>query len=152
MDRWVDCPLIWLGVKRARSKKIARRGQPHNRESHLYEVRVGHLSRYSQLLLLPVGVPPMPAPARSTQSLSQGCGVWRVLTTTDKGNVTQGQGVPDHQVLPISHAQHTQTFCHLFRWFTARAVCQLAPPKALQWGVGSYALPAFALPRPYCGA
>ena len=34
---------------------------------------------------------------RSTQtSFFQGCGVWRA----DAGNVTQGQGVPDHQVLP----------------------------------------------------
>ena len=32
-----------------------------------------------------------------TQSLFQSCEVWRVLTTTsDVGNVTLGQGVPDH--------------------------------------------------------
>ena len=28
--------------------------------------------------------------------------VWRVLTTSDVGNVTKGQWVPDHQVLPIN--------------------------------------------------
>ena len=34
--------------------------------------------------------------------------IWRVLTTTDVGNVTQGQGVLDHHVLPISGVQHAQ--------------------------------------------
>ena len=43
--------------------------------------------------------------------------VWSVLTTTsDGGNVTQGQGVPDHQVLPIGGVQHVQAVCHCFRF------------------------------------
>ena len=33
-----------------------------------------------------------------TVSHSHYCEVWRVLSTTDVGNVTQGQGVPNHQV------------------------------------------------------
>ena len=46
-----------------------------------------------------------------------------MLTTTDVGTVTRGQGVPDHQVLPISAAQHGQAFCQLFQGSTAHAVC-----------------------------
>ena len=34
-------------------------------------MKVGQLSHYLPVLLLPLGVPPTPAPARSTQSLSQ---------------------------------------------------------------------------------
>ena len=39
-----------------------------------------------------------------------------MLTTTDVGNVTQGQGqgVSDHQLLPISGAQHVQA---IFHWY-----------------------------------
>ena len=82
------------GLKRV--QKTARGGQPARLplptgEKNLYSVRVGQLSHYSQVLLLPLGVPP--TLARPTQSLSQSCGVWRVLTTTDVGNLTQGQGV-----------------------------------------------------------
>ena len=108
-------------------------------------MRVGHVSLRSQGLLLPLGVPRMPAPVCSTPKLSQYSGVWGVLTTADVGNVTQGQGVPDHQVLPISAAQHAQAFCKLFQGFTAVGV---PPTKALQWGLGS-AL-QWVLPRP-CG-
>ena len=50
------------------------------------------LSLISEVLLLPLGIPPTPAPACSTRSLSQDSGVWRVLTTADVGNATQGQG------------------------------------------------------------
>ena len=39
------------------------------------------------LLVLPLGVPPMPAPACFTQCVSQDSEVWMVLTT-DVGNVT----------------------------------------------------------------
>ena len=56
----------------------------------------------SQMLLLPLGVPPMPVPACLT--CCHDTEVCRVLTTTDVRNVSQGQGVPDHQVLPISGA------------------------------------------------
>ena len=64
------------------------------------------LSLCSQVLLLPLGIPPMPAPARTTQSLTQDSEIWTALTTADVGNVIQGQGVSNHQVLPISAAQH----------------------------------------------
>ena len=60
----------------------------------------------SQVLLLPLGVSPMPAPARFLRSFPQDREVWRVLTTTSYvGNVTQGHGVADPQVFHISGAQ-----------------------------------------------
>ena len=42
-----------------------------------------------------------------------------MITTTDVGNVTEGPGVPDHQVVPIGGAWHVQAFLlsHLFRGF-----------------------------------
>ena len=52
---------------------------------------------------LPLGVSPMLAQKCFTFSHSHE--VWRVLTTTDVGNVTQGQGVPDFRVLHFSGAQ-----------------------------------------------
>ena len=59
---------------------------------------MGQLSLCSQVLLLPLGVPRMPAPACFTFSLSQDSEARRVPTiTTAVGNVTQGQGVPDHR-------------------------------------------------------
>ena len=61
-------------------------------KNHLYYVRVGRVSLCSQVLLLPLGVPPMAALASSTQNPSQDSGIWRVLTITNMGNVTQGQG------------------------------------------------------------
>ena len=63
------------------------------------------------MLHLPLGVCPMRSPACLTCSHSHESEVWRVLTTTDVENVTQGQGVPDHQVLPITGLQHFQAFC-----------------------------------------
>ena len=33
------------------------------------------------------------------------------VSITEMGNVTQGQGVPDHQVLPIGGAQHFEALC-----------------------------------------
>ena len=54
-------PSVGLGVKRGGSENLREVGC----------VRVGQLSRYSQVLLLPLGVPPMPALACSTQSLAQ---------------------------------------------------------------------------------
>ena len=41
--------------------------------------------------------------------------------TNDVGRVTQGQGVPDHQVLGIGGAQHFQAACH-WLCFPVRAV------------------------------
>ena len=40
----------------------------------------------------------------------------------DAGNVTQGQGAPDHQASTMG-ALHVRAFCQLFQGFTARAVC-----------------------------
>ena len=73
----------------------------------------------------------------------------------DVGNVAQGQGVPDHQVLPICGAQHARAFGSWFR-ATARAACSgcvshqgpaarprqcfavgVCPTKALLPGLGS---------------
>ena len=100
-----------------------------------YCVKVGHLSRYSHVLLLPIGVPPMLAPAYSTQSVAQDNEVWRVLTTTDVGNLIHSQRFPDHQVLPISGEQHVRAFCQLFRRFHHQC--------SVQW--------VFLLPRPVAG-
>ena len=61
-------------------------------KNHFYCVRVAQLSHSSQVLLLPVGAPPMLVPACYAQSLSQDGEIWRVLTTTDVGSVKQGQG------------------------------------------------------------
>ena len=49
------------------------------------------VSLYSQVLLLPIGVPPMAAPAM-LHLQSHDREVWRALTTTDVGNVTQARG------------------------------------------------------------
>ena len=76
---------------------------------------------------------PMPASACFTQSLSQDSEVWRVLnTTSDVANAIQGQGVPDHQVLPCSGAQHVQAFGH-------RLCCVFGPFVPCANGNGTWA-------------
>ena len=45
---------------------------------------------------------PMQEPSCFTQNLSQNSEDRWVKTTTDRGNITQGQGVPDHHLLNIS--------------------------------------------------
>ena len=67
MDEEVGCPLIGLRVKGADSK-IARGGEPARLtpragEICFYWVRVGLLSLCSQVLLLPLGVRSVLAPA-----------------------------------------------------------------------------------------
>ena len=47
---------------------------------------------YSHVLLLPLGVSPMLTPPYFIFSHSHGNEICRVLTTTDVGDVTQGQG------------------------------------------------------------
>ena len=70
-------------------------------ETNLWLVTVG------QFPLLTNGVPPLPAPACFTRSLSQNSEGWRVLTVTmDARTKTQGEGVPDHQPVHISGALH----------------------------------------------
>ena len=68
---------------------------------------MGQLYLCSQVLLVtPRGVRPA-APAVPHTTSSQDGEIWRgLITTSDVENVTQGQGVPDHQVSPISGAQH----------------------------------------------
>ena len=56
---------------------------------YLSEVRVGQWSACSHLLLLPLGVPPVAALAGFTFGLSH-VKIWRVVTTIDVGNATQG--------------------------------------------------------------
>ena len=63
------------------------------------------------------GAPTMLTPAWFGKSLSQDHEVWRVLTTTNVGNVTRRQGVSDYQLSPISGVQ---TFSH---WFWHRSQC-----------------------------
>ena len=53
---------------------------------------VAPLSGCSQMLLLPLGVPPTPAPVCFTHSHSHDSEIRRVFTTSDVGNVTQGPG------------------------------------------------------------
>ena len=55
------------------------------------------LSHCFQMFLLPLGILPMPELACFTQDLSHDHETWRVFATTDAGNATQGQGLPDHQ-------------------------------------------------------
>ena len=65
---WVGRPPVGLGVKRAGSKKRREVGSLFGYliagGHYLYCGRVRELSCYSQVLLLPLGVPPTPAPAR----------------------------------------------------------------------------------------
>ena len=106
---------------------------PTAEENHFYLVRRGQLSLCSQV--------PLPwCPSHVGASILHG--VWRVLTAADVGKATQQQGVPDHQVLPITGAQHTQAFCLLFWGFTAHAVCQCAPPRPFG---GSWQVCAFSV-------
>ena len=37
-----------------------------------------------------------------------------LTTTSDVESMTQCQGVPDHQVLPVGGGQHVQAFCNRF--------------------------------------
>ena len=74
---------------------------------------------HSQALLLPHGVPPTPAPARSTQSPSRDCGCSPPHLMWETQH--RGQGAPHHQVLPVGGAQQTQAFCQLSLGLTARA-------------------------------
>ena len=93
---WV-CRLVLVGVCTCSPFDLLRR-EPSARLTptaggkKFSSVRVGQLSLCSYVLLLPLGIPPMPALAHSMQNLSQYSGVWRVLATTDLGNATQGQG------------------------------------------------------------
>ena len=69
-------------------------------ERYFWWVKAGELCLCSQGLLLPLGVPPTPAPAYLTFSLSHEKEVWRVPTTTsDVGNVTRRQG-PSGSISP----------------------------------------------------
>ena len=96
-------------------QKAARDGQPAVLPNSLGETIFTAFEWDScPALLLPLDVPPMPTPACSPQSLSQDSESWRVFNTTDVGNAKRGQGVPDHQVLPISGAQHVRARCQLF--------------------------------------
>ena len=45
----------------------------------------------------------------------------------------------------------TRAFCQLFLEFTAHSV-PVDSTKALRWGLGSYVLPAFAVPRTHLAA
>ena len=84
---------------------------------------------------------PLPRRCRQcfTFSHSHESEAWRLLTTTsDVINVTQGQGVLDRQVSPISGARHFQAFCHGFLFpvllsggggaIKAERVCRLVLP------------------------
>ena len=65
---------------------------PHRRCGNVWWVRVRQLSHCSQMLLLPLGILPLPAPACVTFSQSQDHEIWRVLfLTRDVGNARQGQ-------------------------------------------------------------
>ena len=68
------------------------------------------MSLCSQVLLLPLGVP-MPLLACFTPKYFQDSQIWRVLTTTDVGNGTQGQGFRNTKSYPSNGAQHFQAFC-----------------------------------------
>ena len=86
-------------------------------ENHSSEVRVGQFSLCSQALLLPLGVPPTTRRWQcSPQGLPRESGFWRVpITANDAGNVPQGPGVPEHQVLSVGGAQHTRALCRVLR-------------------------------------
>ena len=56
-------PTHWVGAEEGAFKKLREVGSLTAGGNHFCQVRVGQLSRYSHVLLLPLGVPPMPAPA-----------------------------------------------------------------------------------------
>ena len=128
-------PTRWVGFKKEkRLREVGSLlGYPTAGGSSFCCMGVGQLSRCSQVLLLPLGATPMPAPACSTQSLCPDSEGWTVLNTTDVGRVTWGQRVPDHQMLPISgaHVQalHTTggTMIH-----GAERLCHKKPRKPLR--------------------
>ena len=108
------------------------------------QVRVGPFSLFLRLLPLPLGAPPIPAPACFIVSHSHGREVRRGLTTSTGyvGNETQGEGAPDHQALRIAGVQRLQAFCH---WFV------LLSRSFPHTGVflGGFAVPLSPIPRPF---
>ena len=58
-------------------------------------------------VLLPLGVPPVPAPAGSTKA-SQDSGVWRILTTTNGKWYIGPGGSGSPNATPVRGAQHAQ--------------------------------------------
>ena len=109
-DRLVTqgCPPTGLGVKEAGSKKRGGFGAcpatPNNRGKRFL---LGERGAAVQLRTPAASAPGHPSHASAsvlhTKPLQcQDREVWRVLTSTDVRNVTQGQGFLDHQVLPIS--------------------------------------------------
>ena len=142
VDGWGGCPPIGLGVKKADSKNCKRwtanSATTDSRQRSFLLRESGILVvPLKQVLLLRLGVRPMWALACSTQSLSQDGGLCRVLTTTNVGNVTQGQGVPDHQALSISGSQHAWAFGQMQFSTTPRVHCLCSA----QW--------VFLLPRQF---
>ena len=84
--------LVWVFGRKSLASLVQATGETD------VQVRVGQWPLCSQALLLPPGVPPVAAQACFTQSLAQGRGFWRGLTTPDVGDGTEGQGVPDRRV------------------------------------------------------
>ena len=95
-------PTRWVGAEEGGFKKTAREGQRVGRPNSAGEIvftawewdscPATHKCCFSPLASLPCW-----RRQCCTQSLSQDSEVWWVLTTTDVGNVTQGQVVLDHQ-------------------------------------------------------
>ena len=64
-------------------------------------------------------LPPMPAPARSAQSLSGHHRVWSLLTTSNVGNIKQGQGFQITKCYPLvvrSMSRHFATCLRNSQW------------------------------------
>ena len=84
------------------TRQFARPGNSGRQKNDDETFNTLQLSRYSQMLLLPLAVPRTPAPAMlHTKSFPRLKFGGRTITT-DVGNITQ---VPDHQMLPIGAAQ-----------------------------------------------
>ena len=85
------CPLVLAGVGTGWGVYRLPCSSTDGRGNVLLVLRLGQPCLCSQVLPLPRGVPPTPAPACGTQSLSPDGDVQRVLPITGVGHATQGQ-------------------------------------------------------------
>ena len=106
-------------------------GRPNSRGGHCFDcVRVGQLPHYSRVLLLPLDIPPMPAPAMLQTKSSQGNAVWRgaydetrhILPPSTANGGGIGLSVDDVLCVPsrITHDASDESSC----WPAVGVICE----------------------------